>query len=109
MLHAFFVRLFLCFSHLLLFLLYPPPFFFPLVGTSSPSESLPPSHPAISSSTGSLRNSWAVTPTRSRKRRPRWSIVCAGHSAVAARRSSSSTTRHITATTAAASPRWRRR
>src|SRR6266851_3529083 len=59
MLHAFFVRLFLCFSHLLLFLLYPPPFFFPLVGTSSPSESLLPSHPAISSSTGSLRNSWA--------------------------------------------------
>src|SRR5258708_8071939 len=59
MLHAFFVRLFLCFSHLLLFLLYPPPFFFPLVGTSSPSESLRPSPPAISSSTGSLRNSWA--------------------------------------------------
>jgi hypothetical protein len=41
-------------------LLHPPLFFFPLLNTPSRSEKLSPSHLAISSSTGSLRNSWAI-------------------------------------------------
>src|SRR6266849_4761135 len=58
-LHAFFAQIFLCFSHLLFFLLHPPLFFFSLLGTSSCSEGLSLPHLAINSSTGSLRNSWA--------------------------------------------------
>src|SRR6266700_3109187 len=49
-------------SSSVLFLLHPPLFFFPLLGSPSRFEELLPPYLAMSSSTASLRNSWATQP-----------------------------------------------
>src|SRR6266496_142695 len=77
--HVFFARLFLCFSHLLSFLLHPPLFFFSLLDILSCSEELSPPYLAISSSTDSLRNSWAwrkAAQSSSNRRAGWWQFLC---------------------------------